>query len=289
MSMLKSGVANSNAKLRVALMSKIRIGLSWLAAATCMAVHGTSVAAGQQAVNVKDLTQELEQNFQLQSSDERAVSVRSSDEAGPVVRFELASTAGKIANGWRVEYKGKTTAINSGKPVWYVFSYFQTEEWRKWKKPVAIGQIHTAQPGPITVPPPLGLIVKNGVLNITLHSTSSSPLMIPKDQNRFIPRRLVQAGPARPGAWTCVLVRAIWSSVPGQGELAVWRDQKQLIDDRDISNAYPTPLGMYPKVGLYAYDGLDGQNMVLDADVVRVLDGQLNLDQVRARSRCSFN
>ncbi|MEK8045672.1 heparin lyase I family protein [Ideonella margarita] len=253
-------------------------------------VIGVSPSLGYAQSNVRsveNLDAELKQGYKIQASEQEAAKLQNTREQGAVVQFTLSPKAEKVANGWRVEYRGTTAPINTGKPIWYAFSYYQTADWLKWKKPVVIGQVHTAQPGPITVPPPLGLMVRGGILNVVLHSTNSSPLMIAKDQNRLIPRKVVPTGPAKPGEWTCVLVRAVWSSEPGQGELAVWRDSKQVIDSMNVANAYPTPLGMYPKFGLYAYDGVDANDMVLEADVVRVLDGKLTPDQVRQRARCA--
>lgn len=239
------------------------------------------------ATETTDLEALLRLGFQLQSAEPSSATTVPGTSGGPAaVRFRLDARAPRVANGHRVEFKGRTAPIDRGVAQWYVFSYLQSDDWLRWRKPVVVGQVHTAQLGSITAPPPLGILVRDGQLWIVLHRSDRAALNIDKQDNRLLSQLSISAGAVVPGQWTCLLVRAVWNSAPGTGELAVWRDSERILLSRNTANAYPTPLGMYPKFGLYAYDGVDGDNMVLDADVLKVLDGKLAVDDVRAQARC---
>lgn len=234
-----------------------------------------------------ELAASLQRSFQLQAAAPSGAAVATGADGIAVVRFRLSSAAAKVANGFRVEYKGSVSPIDRGVGQWYAFSYLQSEDWLRWRKPVVIGQVHTAQIGSITAPPPIGIVVRDGRLAIVLHHADRPAVDIDKQDNRLLEQLSVSAGGVVPGRWTCLLVRAVWSSTPGQGELAIWRDGERVLLIRNKANAYPTSLGMYPKFGLYAYDGVDGDEMALDADLLNVFDGKLAVEQVRARARCA--
>lgn len=177
--------------------------------------------------------------------------------------------------------------INQDRAAWYAFSYRPELDSLSWQQPVVIGQIHSSHMQPITAPPPLGIVVRDGQMRVVLHSSERSAAEIDKNENRKLQQISVAAGALVPGQWTCVVIRAVWSSVPGTGELAVWRDQQLVLQIRNSANAYPTPLGVYPKVGLYAYDGMQQDQITMDADVVRIFGKDATLDKVRAQARCA--
>ncbi len=239
------------------------------------------------ATSVADLESTLQRGFQPQLAEPSKAAVVMGQDGSARVSFQLSGAAQRVANGYRVEFKGKTADIDRGSSQWYAFSYLQTVEMQRWRKPVLIGQVHTAQLGPITAPPPFGILVRDGRLEIALHRSDRSAIEIDKSDNRLLQQMSVSAGAVTPGQWTCVLVRAVWSSTMGKGELTVWRDAERVLFMRNVANSYPTALGMYPKFGLYAYNGIDGDQISLEADILKVLDGKLPVEQVRAQARCA--
>ena len=143
------------------------------------------------------------------------------------------------------------------------------------------------QPAQRAAAPPISFFVQNDRLYLYLRSDDRHSGKDVGLNPSTVSTRRVPIGRVPFDKWICFIVRANWSTHPGQGALSVWRDREGIYWSKNDANAYPSQVGYNPRVGLYAPGGLGASQRELFADFIWVGDETTRHDQMLARTPCA--
>jgi hypothetical protein len=162
-------------------------------------------------------------------------------------RTLLRTSDPEVHKGQRAEFSdsSKMTKIEMDKDYWYGLSIFIPGDFVAPRKSDAVlFQWHTQQGGPSPV---LAIRVRNGEWFITSDAGEK--------------RRILARIPFEKERWTDWVVHARWSA-EREGFWTIWKDDIELVNERDIVTQYPEALGPYAKFGQYHSVGEVPQNIV---------------------------
>ncbi|MES2594858.1 MAG: polysaccharide lyase [Verrucomicrobiota bacterium] len=177
----------------------------------------------------------------------------------------LRVTDPEVNSGQRAEFSDgkKMTKIEMEKDYWYGLSIFVPEDFKPTSKSNAVlFQWHTQQGGPSPV---LSIRVQGDEWLINGNATEK--------------RRTLARLPLVKGKWTDWVVHARWSAKT-DGFWTIWKDDVEIVNERDIITQYPEELGPYAKFGQYhSVDEKAPQNIVF-FDEYRVAGPSGSYEQV---------
>lgn len=165
---------------------------------------------------------------------------------------------------------------------WYAMSVFLPADWSAGSVPITVAQVDNGS-GAGALAPPLALQIQGDQLLLNMNFNHRTSDITPANSAR----RTVVAGPATPGSWHCMVVRADWSAVAGSGELRVYMNgnSKETFFARSSHNSYAGALHV-PRVGLSVPAGAAPVHRVLYADFLWVGDAAASLNDMTLKTPC---
>jgi len=167
-----------------------------------------------------------------------------------------------VAKGIRAEFIDARTKILMDQDYWYGLSILLPTEFTAPKeKNAVLFQWHTQQGGPSPV---LAIRVQGDEWVITANPPGK--------------RRTLKRLPLEKNRWVDWVVHARWSATP-TGYISIWKDDVEVVNEKDIITQYSETLGPYAKFGQYHSVGETDQNTVY-VDEYRVGGPESDYDEV---------
>lgn len=215
-----------------------------------LACGSPASAQEAQVLKVCDFeTGDLSQLGLQKAQDDSLALVTSPVRAGKfAAKTFLRASDPEVNGGQRAEFSDgkRITKIEMEKDYWYGLSVFVPEDFKAPTKSNAVlFQWHTQQGGPSPV---LSIRVNGEGWLINGNATEK--------------RRALARLPLEKGKWTDWVVHVRWSAKE-DGFWTIWKDGKEVVNEKDIITQYPEALGPYAKFGQYhSVDAETPQNVV---------------------------
>lgn len=168
---------------------------------------------------------------------------------------------------------------------WYAISMYFPVDWQPHPYPVVVGQIHTSQKN-IILSPPVAFVVHDQNINLELyanHRPLEGLVVATRSNSAF---QLIRLDRMKTEQWYCFVVRADWSSQPGQGSLKIWMNGDKVYEATNLYNSYESWLGNYPRSGLYM-PGMTGiKERMLYLDFLHVGGERTGFEEMSAQTPC---
>jgi hypothetical protein len=185
-----------------------------------------------------------------------------------VLELTLGRKDPEAATSHRTEILARRDGIgNLAEVRWYGFDFYIPRDWLPNSNPVCVAQLHGNDL--LRLAPPVSLQIQGSEMFLMLQYNvnpvqSATP---PKTSNSV--RSYPWRGPLTTGRWRHLIVRTLWSSVPGAGELDIWLDGTRVVTQRATPNTYDTSEVVggqnYAKNGIYAPYGIG------ESEAIRIL------------------
>lgn len=155
-----------------------------------------------------------------------------------------------VAGNKRAELRLRSAEFH--RDYWFKFSLYLPDDWVSDTRPVTLAQWHGVRDqllGEGGRAPPLRLLVADGKWIIVggADNMRITRFWYQTYTNEYL--RIYWSAPITRGKWEDWLFKIRWSHQE-DGELAVWRDGKQILH-RKGANAYEDPLAPFFKIGIY--------------------------------------
>lgn len=157
----------------------------------------------------------------------------------------------------RSEVVARWSYTHNGKRRWYAISVFIPDSWPFVQHDVVVGQLHTQQPGTITVSPPVAVVLHDKYLNLTLQTSelSNDPNVASHIEKNTSSTQTIRLGriddKSARDKWYCFVMQADWSNTPGLGGFKMWMNGVLKYDAINAMNSYQSDGGNYAKTGAY--------------------------------------
>src|SRR5574343_56862 len=224
--------------------------------------------------------------YTLQSARPENLS-RVRDPAGSsrtVLRARVHETDEKVFGGRRTEIIPLNEYIREG-VRWYAISAYFPHDWQFHAYPTIIGQLHTSQ-HKVILSPPLAFVVNGRYLNLELYANHRTLEGGESATRANSSRQLIRLDRIETERWYCFVIRADWSSLPGQGNLKVWLNGDRVYEGENAYNAYESRLGNYPKAGIYMTGMMGVPERSLFFDFIHLGGPRSSMEEMAAQTPC---
>lgn len=168
---------------------------------------------------------------------------------------------------------------------WYAISMYFPADWQPHPYPVVVGQLHTSQKSAV-LSPPISFVVHNQNIDLELyasHRATEGPDAATRPNSAY---QLIRLDRMKTEQWYCFVVRADWSSRPGQGSLKIWMNGDKVYEATNLYNSYESWLGNYPRSGLYMPGMTSISERMLYLDFLHVGGARMGYEEMAAQTPC---
>jgi hypothetical protein len=201
-----------------------------------------------------------------------------------VAELQVRNTDAKLMGGLRTEITLNNDYIREG-VRWYALSVYFPEQWRIHPYPTVVAQLHTSQKTAI-LSPPVSFVVRGANIDLELNA-NFRPIDGPDPATKAnSAHQSIRLDTLKTERWYCFLVRADWSTKPGEGALRIWMNGDNVYEAKNLYNSYETWLGNYARVGIYMPGMISVDNRLLYADFIHVGGPKTSFEEMAALTPC---